>query len=80
MATQTVTISLPIELIQDLDLLANDRDMGRDALIERLLRNYQVPELPEYSEEDLLASIQEADAGLTSPLEEVIDRIRSRAR
>ena len=94
MATQTVTISLPVELVQDLDRLAAATHKNRATLMEQALEFYlepsseggdgMMPLIPQDTETEayhlacIREGIRQADAGMLHPAEEVMARVRKR--
>jgi predicted transcriptional regulator len=75
MGAQTLTISLGQEWIEQLDRAAEEAHTDRDAIVHRAIERYFL--LPEFSEEEVLKGLEDADAGLSSSLEEVIERART---
>ena len=75
MASHTVTLSLSQEALEQLDRAAHDLGADRGAIVSRALDEYL--SLPQFSEEEVLESIREADAGLTSSLEEIMERAKT---
>jgi predicted transcriptional regulator len=61
MATQTVTVSLSQESLDQLDRAASDLHTDRAAIVSRALDQYL--SLPQYAETDVRDALHEADMG-----------------